>query len=301
MCQSPDKIFKIHDQLGHHTTGVHGKTNIFPAPVFAFKVERHSLYLVIATSPGEGDRADNTGREANHDADSFVDTRHSYFLTEPNPNVKEQTEDFLTIAKLADIFEAMSRNGLIVAALVLAVIVGGIYLNRRNNRNLPDGSMSQSNPNPTSEVTPGSLSTRPRTTLKTDKGDIVIELRPDLAPTSVANYLGRWTNGDCEGLTFHRVEDWVIQGCDPKGDGTGGNTSIPTESSSEPFTAGSVGVARMSQPADRSNDHQFFIVKKDSFHLNGQYTYLGKVVSGMDVVNQIMVGDKIQTSTVVTK
>lgn len=102
-------------------------------------------------------------------------------------------------------------------------------------------------------------------------------------------------------VTPHRVEDWVVQGCDPKGDGTGGNSTLPTENSSESFTAGSAGVARKAVPVDVSNDSQFFIVKKDSTFLDGQYTYFGMVASGMNTVDSLSVGDKIISTTILTK
>lgn len=196
----------------------------------------------------------------------------------------------------------MSRNGLIVAGIVVALIIGGVAISRyMRNRNLPDGDMNTQNPTPTSEVAPGVIPGRPQVTIKTSKGDIVIELRPDVAPKTVANFLEKFTNGYCEGKTFHRVEDWVIQGCDPLGNGTGGNTSLPTETSDEEFLAGAVGVARKMEPKELSNDSQFFITKKDSTFLDGEYTYFGKVVSGMDVVNRIAIGDKIESSTVLSK
>lgn len=150
-------------------------------------------------------------------------------------------------------------------------------------------------------VTSEPIQGRPRVEINTAKGKIVLELRPDVAPKTVANYLGKWSKGECNNLTFHRVEDWVVQGCDPKGDGTGGNSTLPTENSSESFSTGALGVARKAVPADVSNDSQFFIVKKDSAFLDGQYTYFGKVLSGMDIVNNLAIGDKILSTTILTK
>ena len=150
-------------------------------------------------------------------------------------------------------------------------------------------------------VTPEPISGRPQVEIDTAKGKIVLELRPDVAPKTVANYLGKWSRGECNNLTFHRVEDWVVQGCDPAGDGTGGNSTLPTENSQESFTAGALGVARRAVPADVSNDSQFFIVKKDSKFLDGQYTYFGKVLSGLDVINSLSIGDKIISTTILTK
>jgi peptidyl-prolyl cis-trans isomerase B (cyclophilin B) len=113
--------------------------------------------------------------------------------------------------------------------------------------------------------------------------------------------LAKWNSGACNGKTFHRVEDWVIQGCDPKGDGSGGETNLPTEISKENFSAGSLGVARKMLPKDLSNDSQFFITKKDSNFLNAEYTYFGKVLTGMEIVNNISAGDKILSVSLLTK
>lgn len=128
-------------------------------------------------------------------------------------------------------------------------------------------------------------------TIKTAKGDIVVTLRGDMAPKTVRNFLNKIQSHFYAGLIFHRVEDWVIQGGDPKGDGTGGG-EILTETNNLPFTAGSLGMAR-GQDARISNDSQFFITKTDASWLNGQYTNFGQVTSGMDVVNSIQKGDKI--------
>lgn len=155
--------------------------------------------------------------------------------------------------------------------------------------------------NSNASASASAISGRPQVEIATAKGTITLELRPDLAPKTVANFLAKFNSDYCNNLTFHRVEDWVIQGCDPKGDGTGGESTLPTENSPEPFVAGSVGVARKAFPTDVSNDSQFFITKTDSQFLDGQYTYFGKVVSGMDVVTNIAVGDRILSTTTLTK
>lgn len=138
--------------------------------------------------------------------------------------------------------------------------------------------------------------------IKTSKGDIHIELHKSEAPFATANFYQKVNSGFYSGLTFHRVEDWVIQGGDPLGDGSGGGTT-PTELTQKPFTSGSVGYAASgSMPIEQgqriSSGSQFFIVKQDAEHLNGQYTNFGQVISGMDIVGEIEKGDKILGITI---
>jgi len=133
-------------------------------------------------------------------------------------------------------------------------------------------------------------------TIKTTKGDIVLTLDAQDAPNTVQNFITKAKSGYYNGLIFHRVEDWVIQGGDPKGNGTGGGL-MQTELNQVPFTTGSLGMAR-GQNIQVSNDSQFFITKSDASWLNGQYTNFGQVTSGMDVVNKIQIGDKILGITV---
>lgn len=193
-----------------------------------------------------------------------------------------------------------TRRNLIITAILLGA--GAVALRKPLAQLLPTGNMTQKQAEVENlSVTPEPISGRPQVELNTAKGKIIFELRPDVAPKTVANYLGKWSRGECNNLTFHRVEDWVVQGCDPKGDGTGGADSLPTETSSESFTTGSLGVARKANPKEISNDSQFFIVKKDSAFLNGEYTYFGKVLSGLDVINKLEIGDKIISTSILTK
>ena len=130
----------------------------------------------------------------------------------------------------------------------------------------------------------------------TTKGEIVIELFPEAAPNTVSNFASKSTTGFYDNLTFHRVEDWVVQGGDPLGTGMGGG-QIPTELNNNPFIRGSVGVARAGN-IQVSNDAQFFITKIDSPHLDGQYTNFGQVSSGLEVVDSLEIGDKIISITI---
>lgn len=132
--------------------------------------------------------------------------------------------------------------------------------------------------------------------IKTVRGDIVITLYPKEAPNTVANFVNKAKSGFYNNLIFHRVEAWVIQGGDPDGNGTGGG-NMPVELNSKPFVIGSLGIASHGD-GKVQNNAQFFITKKDSQFLNGQYTNFGVVKSGMDIVNKIEIGDKILGITI---
>lgn len=197
-----------------------------------------------------------------------------------------------------------NRSLIIGLVIIFIAIVAGVWWVKfkKPQTNLPDGKITtQMQPTPAPLDMTKLLSIRPQVVVSTSKGDFTLELRPDVAPKTVSNFLLKWNTGYCDNLTWHRVEDWVVQGCDPAGNGTGGETNLPTETSSENFGIGALGVARKAEPKDLSNDSQFFITKKDSSFLNGDYTYFGKVISGMDVVNKLAVGDKILSTTILGK
>lgn len=188
-----------------------------------------------------------------------------------------------------------------IITVVVLSIAFLVVLQRDRKNNLPDGKITETQPIDIAEISPEPISGHPQVEISTSKGKFTLELRPDLAPESTVNFLNKWAVDYCDGTTFHRVEDWVVQGCDPEGSGLGGKNTLPTESSTESFLAGSVGVARRPYPKDSSNDSQIFIVKKDSLFLDGEYTYLGRVTSGMDVINKLAAGDVILSTTVLTK
>lgn len=133
-----------------------------------------------------------------------------------------------------------------------------------------------------------------KATIVTSKGEIEITLFPDAAPNTVANFANKSQNGFYNNLTFHRVEDWVVQGGDPLGNGTGGG-QMPTELNNNPFIRGSIGVARKGN-IEVSNDSQFFILKKETPQLNSKYTNFGQVSEeGLKVVDSLTIGDTIKS------
>lgn len=124
-------------------------------------------------------------------------------------------------------------------------------------------------------------------------GTFSFTLRADKAPNTVANFVKKAGSGFYDGLTFHRVvPNFVAQGGDPKGTGTGGGQQ-PTELSDLPFNKGAVGVARGGD-IKVSNDAQWFVCTGDAPHLNGQYTNFGQITEGQDVVDRITVGTRIK-------
>jgi peptidylprolyl isomerase len=127
--------------------------------------------------------------------------------------------------------------------------------------------------------------------LDTKDGRVVIELRPDLAPGHAERIKTLVAKGFYDGIVFHRVmEGFMAQAGDPTGTGSGGSDlpDLKAEFSKEPFVRGVVGMARTPDP-DSANS-QFFIMFGDAPHLNGQYTVVGKVVSGMEFVDRIKKG-----------
>lgn len=142
-----------------------------------------------------------------------------------------------------------------------------------------------------------------KATLKTAKGDIVIEFFADVAPQTVSNFIQLSQSGFYNGLIFHRREEgFVIQGGDPAGNGTGGpGYTIPAELSEKSHVRGAVAMARLSDmvnPKKESSGSQFYITLAPATFLDGEYTVFGQVVSGMAVADQIEVGDVIEQVTI---
>ncbi len=136
--------------------------------------------------------------------------------------------------------------------------------------------------------------------LDTKDGRITIQLRADLAPKHVAQIETLVKRGFYDGIVFHRVIDgFMAQTGDPTGTGTGGSDlpNIPAEFSKAQFKRGTLGMARSSNP-DSANS-QFFICFGDASFLNGQYTVIGQVTKGMELVDKIKKGDKATNGTVV--
>jgi cyclophilin family peptidyl-prolyl cis-trans isomerase/HEAT repeat protein len=130
-------------------------------------------------------------------------------------------------------------------------------------------------------------------TLVTSKGSFVIEFLPEDAPLTVDNFVQLARKGYFNGITFHRVvPNFVIQGGDPRGDGSGGpGYSIRCEINEAPYERAAVGMALSGKDTGGS---QWFVTHSPQPHLDGGYTVFGRVIRGMEVVDRIARGDIIR-------
>ena len=133
--------------------------------------------------------------------------------------------------------------------------------------------------------------------IKTNKGDIHLDLNPAEAPMTVNNFVALARDGYYDGVTFHRVvPSFVIQGGDPTGSGSGGpGYNFKDEAVTRPYKAGTVAMANA---GPNTNGSQFFICLEDQPGLPPNYTIFGDTVTGMDVVRNIRVGDVMQSVTI---
>lgn len=140
--------------------------------------------------------------------------------------------------------------------------------------------------------------TNPVIKISTEKGDMLLELFPDVAPKHVEGMLTLTKKGYYNNLTFHRVvPGFVIQGGCPQGTGTGGpGYTLPAEFNARKHLKGTLAMARTSDP--NSAGSQFYICLDVIPHLDNQYTVFGQIVQGHEVPEKIKQGDKMQVSVV---
>ncbi|MBV6863424.1 peptidylprolyl isomerase [Xanthomonas euvesicatoria] len=135
-------------------------------------------------------------------------------------------------------------------------------------------------------------------TFDTSRGPIVVELYPDKAPLTVANFVNLAKRGFYNGLSFHRViSDFMIQGGCPEGSGRGG-PGYRFEDETNNGVGHERGVLSMANAGPNTNGSQFFITHTATPWLDGKHTVFGKVTQGLDVVDSVAQGDTINTLTI---
>jgi len=198
------------------------------------------------------------------------------------------------------------------AVLVAVILLGTIFLNQpptpavaptatapalSGNSGGPAPAVTSGGPAPA--VTSGGPAPAGSVALvETPKGSFKIRLFTDDSSVkgTVKNFVDKVNAGYFNGKIFHRVENWVIQGGDPLGNGTGGG-SIPGEYNARPFKRGAVGMASTGAHGPTVNDSQWFVVKTDADYLDNSYSNFGQVTDGMDVVDKIAIGDTMTKIT----
>lgn len=142
--------------------------------------------------------------------------------------------------------------------------------------------------------------------LQTTKGPILMRIFYSIVPYTAGNFLDLVSQGFYNGLTFHRIENWCVQGGDPNGNGTGNyvdpSTGQPRYLNLEinnKLGHGVAGMVAMARGQNRNSAScQFYILKSPMPQLNGQYSVFGKVVNGMNTVYNLQRGDRILSATV---
>lgn len=183
-------------------------------------------------------------------------------------------------------------------ALILVFILGSVILvgcNAKENKESADEKAAKSESIAVVESEKGKDDKNPVATIEMENGkSIKVELYPEMAPNTVRNFISLSNSGFYNGLTFHRViKGFMIQGGDPEGNGQGGpGYSIKGEFPENEFNQntliherGVISMARTQEPDSAGS--QFFIVHEDSNYLDGKYAAFGKVIEGMEVVDEI--------------
>lgn len=175
--------------------------------------------------------------------------------------------------------------------IVVLIIAVAITYNAQKRRPVQDDRVYE----PPTEEEIGSIQEEGviQVSIESERGTIDLDLRADLMPLTVANFVKLAEAGFYDGLTFHRVEDWVIQGGDPEGTGVGGpGYTIELETSPElKNVRGAIAMARKTDPDSAGS--QFYILREDADWLDGDYAVFGNVTSGMEAVDEMQVGDTI--------
>jgi peptidylprolyl isomerase/peptidyl-prolyl cis-trans isomerase B (cyclophilin B) len=182
----------------------------------------------------------------------------------------------------------------------IVAIIGGATLSLAVLAALLGGSGSPAGAQQPTQPSQGAKKVKQSAVITMDKGgEIRIDFFPEDAPKTVENFTTLAKKGFYDGLTFHRVEPgFVVQGGDPKGNGTGGpGYKIKAEFNKQKHVRGAVAMARTQDPDSAGS--QFYITLAPAHFLDGKYTVFGIVTSGMDVVDKVRVGDKMKSVKIV--
>ncbi len=198
---------------------------------------------------------------------------------------------------------AVSWGALLAFAIILAIVIGIGYVLGRAITVQPTGAFA--NCKTAARTGAHTFAGPPAMCIDTSKtylaklsttaGEIDIALPASQAPKTVNNFIVLAVNGYYTGLTFHRVESWVVQGGDPQGDGRGGpGYTLPDEPNDQPWTTDAVGMAR--NPNDAINGSQFFILKTDwpgTGPDGTTFNHFGTVLGGTQIIAAIKPSDRI--------
>ena len=171
--------------------------------------------------------------------------------------------------------------------ILTLTVVTSLFVTGCNVKETKENNQIQKNPT----VNSNSKKEATIVVLETNQGNIEIKLFPKIAPLAVENFVTHATKGYYNGLIFHRViKDFMIQGGDPTGTGTGGS-SIWNKNFSDEFASNVVFdrpfLLAMANRGPKTNGSQFFITTKATPWLNGKHTIFGEVIAGQDIVRKI--------------
>jgi peptidyl-prolyl cis-trans isomerase B (cyclophilin B) len=184
--------------------------------------------------------------------------------------------------------------------VAIALIVSTLIVAWPAPSRITPAGAQQPMPQPTPQAPQGGRKVKQTAVITMEKGGVIeIEFFPEDAPKTVENFVTLAKKGYYDGVTFHRVEPgFVVQGGDPKGNGTGGpGYTIKDEFNKQKHVRGVVAMARTQAP--NSAGSQFYITLAPAHFLDGQYTVFGKVTSGMEIADKIKVGDKMKSVKII--
>ena len=191
---------------------------------------------------------------------------------------------------------------MIRSVISLIVVLGlglmNVSCSDQNHNILKERGMSDKLPKTAPLATDADIPAGTQAKIELDSGSVIIKLLPDVAPNTVANFKVLTDIGFYDGLTFHRViPGFMAQGGDPSGNGTGGpGYQVKAEFSDTKHVRGTLSMARSQHPDSAGS--QFYICFGPQPHLDGQYTVFGQVTEGMELIDEVDNGTKINSISI---